>query len=102
MNNDIDDVYDVLKWSDRLKGLDHKKSHKKGESGWALKIVRGVLVAFASYIILVLMFEILNNILYSLSKGTNYGTNYITNYYFYLIFPSMFLGIAFMLFPVKE
>lgn len=97
MNNDIDDVYDVLKWSDRLKVLDHK-SHKKGESRWALKIVRGVLIAFASYIILVLMFEILNNILYSLSKGTNY----ITKYYFYLIFPSMFLGIAFMLFPVRE
>lgn len=94
MNKDIDDVYDILKWSDRIDDL----NHKKGESGWALKIVRGVLVALASYIILVLMFEILNNILYSLSKGTNY----ITNYYFYLIFPSMFLGIAFMLFPVRE
>jgi hypothetical protein len=98
MNKDIDDVYDVLKWSDRLEGLDHKKSHKKGESRWAFKIVRGVLVALASYIILVLMFDILNNILYSLSEGTNY----IINYYFYLIFPSMFLGVAFILFPVRE
>jgi len=94
MNKDIDDVYDILKWSDRIEDL----NHKKGESGWALKIVRGVLVAFALYIILVLGFDILNNILYSVSKGTKY----FTNLWFYLIFPSIFLGVAFMLFPVRE
>ena len=94
MNKDIDDVYDILKWSDRIEDL----NHKKGESGWALKIVRGVLVAFALYIILVLGFDILNNILYSVSKGTKY----FANCWFYLIFPSIFLGVAFMLFPVRE
>lgn len=94
MKKDIDNVYDVLRWSERINGL----NNKKGENRWALKVVRGVLVAFASYIILVLAFDLLNNILYSISKGTKY----FTNYYFYLIFPSMFLGIAFMLFPVRE
>ncbi|MDI6916672.1 MAG: hypothetical protein QMC80_02610 [Thermoplasmatales archaeon] len=94
MKEDIDNVYEGLRWSERLE----KANHKKGEGGRALKIVRGVLVAFASYIILVLAFDILNNILYSLSKGTKY----LTNCWFYLIFPSVFLGIAFMLFPVKE
>ncbi|PJB21655.1 MAG: hypothetical protein CO114_04245 [Euryarchaeota archaeon CG_4_9_14_3_um_filter_38_12] len=94
MKKDIDNVYDVLRWSERIGDL----NNKKGESGWALKVVRGVLVAFASYIILVLAFDILNNILYSLSKGTKY----FANCWFYLIFPSIFLGVAFMLFPVKE
>jgi|GEM_PF-2428360 len=94
MKKDIDDVYEGLRWSERLE----KVNHKKGESRSALKIVRGVLVAFASYIILVLAFDILNNILYSLSKGTKY----FANCWFYLIFPSIFLGIAFMLFPVRE
>lgn len=94
MKKNIDEVYDMLRWSERLNRVNSKKS----ESGWSLKIVRGVLVAFASYIILVLAFDLLNNILYSLSKGTKY----FTNYWFYLIFPSIFLGVAFMLFPVRE
>ncbi|MDI6707868.1 MAG: hypothetical protein QMD21_01085 [Candidatus Thermoplasmatota archaeon] len=91
----LEEIYKAFRWDERLKELERTKQKISGE--WQFRIVRGCLIAFSSYLILVLITSLLNDILYYVSDGTRQ----IGGFEIGLIAPCILLGLAFMLFPAK-